>query len=65
MSQEQLGYAAQLHRTYVGAVERGERNPSFESIDRVLAALQITWENFGRALDEFAIPARRNQRTHR
>jgi hypothetical protein len=40
-----------LHRTYVGSVERGERNASFESIDRLLAALGVSWAEFGRAID--------------
>ncbi len=58
LSQEELGYAARLHRTYVGAVERGERNPSFESIDRILYALRISWEKFGSTLDEYSRLAR-------
>jgi transcriptional regulator with XRE-family HTH domain len=52
MSQEALGDRAQLHRTYVGSVERGERNPSFESLSRLLGALGVSWTEFGRSLDK-------------
>lgn len=51
MSQEELGFAASLHRNYVGSTERGERNISVEAMERWLAALGLTWEAFGRALD--------------
>jgi transcriptional regulator with XRE-family HTH domain len=54
LSQEELGFGAKLHRNYVGGVERGERNPSFESLSRWLAALNITWRDFGDALDQKA-----------
>jgi transcriptional regulator with XRE-family HTH domain len=39
LSQEQLAYMCSLHRTYIGSIERGERNVSLEnivSISRVL-----------------------------
>ena len=29
LSQEELGFRADLHRNYVGAIERGEINPTF------------------------------------
>lgn len=32
LSQEELGFRARLHRNYVGAVERGEINPTFRTL---------------------------------
>lgn len=54
LSQEAMGALAGIHRTYVGSVERGERNPAFEILNRWLAALGLSWQDFGRALDEAA-----------
>lgn len=51
VSQERLGFAAKLHRNYVGSAERGERNVSFEGLARWLDALDVSWEEFGTAVD--------------
>jgi len=42
LSQEDLAEKAELHPTYVGGVERGERNPSFESIVKIAGALETS-----------------------
>jgi two-component system response regulator len=42
ISQEELAYRADLHRTYVSDVERGTRNPSVESIQKIAQALEIS-----------------------
>lgn len=51
LSQERLGFEADLHRNYVGSAERGERNVSFEGLARWLSALGVSWQEFGAAID--------------
>jgi transcriptional regulator with XRE-family HTH domain len=60
LSQEALGDAAGLHRTYVGSVERGERNPSFESLDKILTALETSWAEFGATIDAHMVREKRS-----
>lgn len=40
-SQEELGAAADLHRTYIGSVERSERNLSIDSIAALAHGLGV------------------------
>ncbi|TVQ00131.1 MAG: XRE family transcriptional regulator [Planctomycetaceae bacterium] len=55
LSQDDFAAAADLHRTYVGGIERGERNPTLTSIHRLAKALGVTSaELLRRASEEFA-----------
>ncbi|WP_082782336.1 helix-turn-helix domain-containing protein [Acetobacter senegalensis] len=42
MSQEELADACDLDRTYIGGVERGERNVSLVNIHRISIALSVS-----------------------
>lgn len=47
--------AAGLHRTYIGGVERGERNISFIALHKIVRALEISWSDLGSSLDELRL----------
>ena len=49
LSQEQLAELAGVHRTYIGMIERGEKNITLESIDKLAKALDLTPEKLLRS----------------
>jgi len=41
LSQEQLADKAGLHRTYIGMIERGEKNITLQNIGKIAVALRM------------------------
>lgn len=41
ISQEELSYKADLHRTYIGMIERAEKNITLVNIEKIAKALEI------------------------
>ena len=52
LSQERLAELSGCHPTYIGQLERGEKNATLESVEKVAAALNISlsrlFENLGK-----------------
>lgn len=42
LSQEELAFRAEMHRSYLGDVECGKRNPSLKNILKICKALKIS-----------------------
>lgn len=42
LSQEKLAELADLHRTYIGMIERGEKNITLVNIEKIARALKVT-----------------------
>lgn len=41
LSQEELSYKADLHRTYIGMIERAEKNITLSNIEKISKALDV------------------------
>lgn len=45
ISQEQLALRAGLNISFIGQIERGEKNPTIESVDKIIHALEVTFDD--------------------
>ncbi|MYC40638.1 MAG: helix-turn-helix transcriptional regulator [Candidatus Dadabacteria bacterium] len=41
LSQEELAARARVHRTYIGMIERAEKNITLENIEKIATALKL------------------------
>jgi transcriptional regulator with XRE-family HTH domain len=46
LSQEALAYKAEVDRTYMTDVENGRRNISIEILEKIIAALEVSFTDF-------------------
>ncbi|MBN8683157.1 MAG: helix-turn-helix transcriptional regulator [Chitinophagales bacterium] len=46
LSQEELSFKANLHRTYIGMIERAEKNITLVNISKIADALEIPISDF-------------------
>ncbi|MBQ2698750.1 MAG: helix-turn-helix transcriptional regulator [Firmicutes bacterium] len=46
LTQERVAELAELHPTYIGQAERGEKNMTLQSLVRILAALEVSAAEF-------------------
>ena len=46
LSQEKLALKAELDRTYLAGVENGRRNLSIKSLEKIVNALNMTFQSF-------------------
>lgn len=53
-SQEQLAEYSELHPSYIGQLERGEKTPSIETLYKITTGLQISLSDFMKGLEDIA-----------
>jgi len=54
LSQEELAEKAGLHRTYIGMIERGEKNITLSNISKIARALEIPINELFKNLESLA-----------
>lgn len=42
ISQEELGFRADISKTQIGLIERGESSPTIDTLDKIAKALEIS-----------------------
>jgi transcriptional regulator with XRE-family HTH domain len=57
-SQEEFAHVSGLHRTYIGQIERGEKNISFGNLVKVAGVLGVTLSELLTGLEDNRLPAK-------
>ena len=52
LSQDKLAELSGFHPTYIGQLERGEKNATLESIEKITSALQISLSTLFERIDD-------------
>ena len=52
LSQEELADKADVHRTYIGMIERGEKNITLENIQKLAKALNVSLKSIFEKLEK-------------
>ncbi|MDE6148544.1 MAG: helix-turn-helix domain-containing protein [Ruminococcus sp.] len=55
LSQERLGELSELHPSYIGQIERGEKNCTLKSIEKIAKGLEIPMEQLTKDLMDINI----------
>ncbi|TMV45095.1 helix-turn-helix transcriptional regulator [Paenibacillus mesophilus] len=61
LTQEQLADLAETHHSYIGAVERGERNVTIQSLEKIAVALDVDLYEFFEYGKQFSAPGSKNE----
>lgn len=51
LSQDRFAGKAEIDRSYYGRLERGDANPTLETLDKLVKTLGVTYAIFGAAID--------------
>lgn len=54
LSQEELADKADVHRTYIGMIERGEKNITLENIQKLAKALNVSLKSIFEKLEKIS-----------
>ena len=62
LSQEKLGFKADVHRTYVSMLERGKASPTVDTLFRLCRAMRIRASDFIRRIETASerVPTKRS-----
>ena len=51
LTQEKLAFKAEVDKTYINEVENGKRNISIVNLEKIIRALEVSFENFFKGIE--------------